>query len=49
VNRVAQDGDPKRASLWEVHPIYKFEVCPNGTCADGGWKILEDWAQPATN
>ena len=49
VNRVAQDGDPKRASLWEVHPIYKFEVCPNGTCADGGWKILEDWVKPATN
>src|ERR1022692_1931191 len=38
-----------RASLWEVHPIYKFEVCPNGTCADGGWKTLEDWVKPATN
>jgi len=49
VGGVAQEGDPKRASLCEVHPIYKFEVCPNGTCADGGWKILEDWVQPATN
>jgi hypothetical protein len=31
-------GDPKRASLWEVHPIYKFEVCPGGKCV-----TLEDW------
>jgi len=20
-------GNPKRKSLWEIHPIYKFEVC----------------------
>jgi hypothetical protein len=36
-------GDPSRASLWEVHPIYKFEVCPSGTCDSGGWQTLEDW------
>ncbi len=36
-------GDPSRASLWEVHPIYKFEVCPAGTCTDGGWVALEVW------
>jgi hypothetical protein len=36
-------NDPSRASLWEVHPIYAFEVCPSGTCADGGWVKLEAW------
>jgi hypothetical protein len=36
-------GDPSRASLWEVHPIYKFEVCPSGTCTEGGWQTLEDF------
>jgi hypothetical protein len=36
-------GDPKRASLWEVHPIYKFEVCPSGKCAASGWVDLANW------
>jgi len=43
-------GDPSRASLWEVHPIYKFEVCTPGDCASGqGWTPIETWkpAQPA--
>ena len=35
--------DPARASLWEVHPIYKFEVCPTGKCTAGGWVALEAW------
>lgn len=41
----AQQGDPSRASLWEVHPIYKFEVCTNtkGDCSSGGWVPLEVW------
>ena len=39
-------GDPARISLWEIHPIYKFEVCPAGDCgANGGWVPLEDWKQ----
>jgi hypothetical protein len=38
VGGIAVGGDPKRASLWEVHPIYKFEVCPGGKCV-----ALEDW------
>lgn len=43
-NGVAASGDPKRASLWEVHPIYKFEVCTSGTCSSGtGWVDLEAW------
>jgi hypothetical protein len=38
------DGDnPKRVSLWEIHPIYAFEVCPSGTCAATGWQSLEEF------
>ena len=36
-------GDPARISLWEVHPIYRFEVCPQGNCSVGGWVPLEAW------
>lgn len=37
-------GDPSRASLWEVHPIYRFEVCTEGDCsADNGWVDLDNW------
>ncbi len=39
-------GDPARISLWEVHPIYKFEVCPQGNCTSGGWVPLEAWTKP---
>ena len=43
-NGKAASGDPQRASLWEVHPIYKFEVCMSGTCSSGsGWVDLEAW------
>lgn len=35
--------DPARISLWEIHPIYKFEVCPQGDCSSGGWVPLELW------
>jgi uncharacterized protein YgiM (DUF1202 family) len=44
-------GQPKRTSLWEVHPITKFFVCtkatnncsPASTGATSGWKALEDF------
>lgn len=44
-------GQPKRASLWEIHPITKFFVCTKATnnCsasntgATSGWKRLEDF------
>jgi hypothetical protein len=36
-------GDPARISLWEVHPIYRFDVCPQGNCSVGGWVPLEAW------
>lgn len=39
----SEAGDPHRAALWEIHPIYKFEVCPTGTCATGGWQPLDQW------
>jgi len=42
---VSVKDDPSRVSLWEVHPIYKFEVCPSGQCATSGWQTLEDWVQ----
>jgi uncharacterized protein YgiM (DUF1202 family) len=44
-------GQPKRVSLWEVHPITKFFVCAKAsnncnagsTGASSGWKRLEDF------
>jgi hypothetical protein len=39
-------GDPARISLWEIHPIYKFDVCPQGNCTSGGWVPLEAWTKP---
>ena len=39
-------GNPSRVSLWEVHPIYKFEVCTAGCDGDGGtWLPLDEWAK----
>ena len=35
----------KRANNWEIHPILKFEYCPNRNCtaqSDAGWKSLDD-------
>jgi hypothetical protein len=44
VNEVPVRGDPSRASVWEIHPIYKFEVCTEGACDSGnGWVPLEQW------
>jgi len=42
-NGSAVSGDPARASLWEIHPIYEFDVCPTGTCSAGGWVKIEAW------
>lgn len=51
-------SNPKRISLWEIHPIYRLEVCSTGTCAaDGEWLALDEWvksnsktkAEPATS
>ena len=46
-NGVPNSGDPSRISLWEVHPIYKFEVCTQSDCSSGsGWVPLESWKKP---
>lgn len=45
---VPVSGNPKRISLWEIHPIYSFEVCPSGDCASGGWQPLETFAAGQT-
>ena len=43
-NGVPSSGDPKRIALWEVHPIYDFEVCTEGDCSDGkGWETLDQF------
>ncbi|HEY0080992.1 MAG TPA: hypothetical protein VGB73_20475 [Pyrinomonadaceae bacterium] len=38
-------SNPRRASLWEIHPIYKFEVCTSANCADASatWLSLDQW------
>lgn len=38
-------SNPKRFSLWEVHPIYKFEVCTGNCDGDGQWADLSDWVK----
>jgi hypothetical protein len=36
-------NDPKRISLWEIHPIYEFEVCSGKCTNDGEWLSLDQW------
>lgn len=44
-NGITPNGDnPKRSTLWEIHPIYGFEVCPSGDCPTGGWVPLTMFA-----
>jgi hypothetical protein len=42
-------GQPKRFSLWEIHPITAFYVCPAGDGCNaaqlGQWVTLTDWAK----
>ena len=37
--------NPKRFSLWEIHPIYKFEVCTANCDAAGTWITLQEWVK----
>lgn len=40
-----KSGNPKRFSVWEIHPLSSFEVCLASSCTDAtGWKALEDWS-----
>jgi hypothetical protein len=41
----AGEGNPKRVSLWEIHPIYKFEVCTAGCAGAGTWIALDQWVK----
>jgi hypothetical protein len=46
------DADPKscwRGSVWELHPVTRFEVCETGTCTEksGDWVPLEKLAPAA--
>jgi hypothetical protein len=42
----------RRASIWEIHPVYSIDVCRAGTLEacpaddDGMWIPLERWRQP---
>jgi hypothetical protein len=47
-------SNPKRISLWELHPIIYFYVCPRGETCDpenrkAKWQTLKEWrdANPA--
>ncbi len=53
-HRPCRDGrqvgsNPLRASLWEIHPVYAFDVCSEvqeGSCGAGDsrvWKPLPEW------
>jgi hypothetical protein len=37
-------SNPKRNSLWEIHPVYKFEVCTADCDGKGQWLPLDQWA-----
>lgn len=38
-------SNPKRVSLWEIHPVYKFEVCTANCSGAGTWLPLDQWAK----
>jgi hypothetical protein len=38
-------SNPKRVSLWEVHPVYGFEVCISDCDGAGQWLPLDLWVQ----
>ncbi len=44
-------GQPKRVSVWEIHPVYTFEVCSVGKCddAEDKWQPLDEWVKAQKN
>lgn len=36
-------GEPKRMSLWEIHPVYGLDVCKRDDVAWCGPKIAARW------
>lgn len=45
VNGKPSAGNPHRISLWEIHPVYKFEVCTADCNRAGTWLTLDEWAK----
>lgn len=43
-NGVPVESNPKRISLWEIHPICNFEVCVSNCNGAGTWQPLTQWA-----
>ncbi len=37
--------NPQRVSLWEIHPVYQFEVCISDCGGAGQWLPLDLWVQ----
>ncbi|MBV8811302.1 MAG: hypothetical protein JO033_21750 [Acidobacteriaceae bacterium] len=42
-NGQAVGENPKRISLWEIHPIYKIDVCSGDCTGTGQWIPLDQW------
>ena len=38
-------NSPKRISLWEIHPVYAFEVCTADCGGAGEWLPLDQWVR----
>ncbi len=38
-------SNPKRIALWEIHPVYKFEVCTANCSGAGKWLPLDQWVK----
>ncbi|HZS62507.1 MAG TPA: hypothetical protein VFA43_24790 [Gemmatimonadaceae bacterium] len=53
-NGTASSDAPARSSSWEVHPVYRVDVCQNTTltaCAatdSSVWTPLDQWLVPST-
>ena len=43
VDGVAKTGDPVSRSVWEIHPIYRFEVCRHDDTAHCDVARSADW------
>ena len=51
LTRATTDKPPFRSSLWEIHPVYQFEVCSDtdpahcGANDDSAWKPYDQWVK----
>ena len=48
-NRAPVGNSPKRISLWEIHPVYEFEVCTADCLRAGQWLPLDQWVKQHPN